>query len=320
MNTKQYTADPTDHDAVARALLQKYEDQQPVRGRRIYVASSWRNAHQPAIVEALRAAGHEVYDFRNPAPGQKGFAWRDCGGIAASDGPGTGATTIPSYLEAIKSDRAAEGFAVDKAALEWCDTCVLVLPCGRSAHLELGYAAGQGKDTYVLLHEDKFEPELMYLLNNACCTTIDEIITLMARREPGDVMRWHIESGGHFTGPAGHVVRLLREVVELCVAAGANHWDITNAIAMEMEKASDRKEWGGNPKAVPEECADVSILLKIFTNYAGINLNAEERVKLEVLWRREWRADSDGALWRPGFVPQGPSGFVPFGSDVVAGD
>jgi len=32
--------------------------------RKIYVASSWRNAQQPAVVNALVAAGNEVYDFR----------------------------------------------------------------------------------------------------------------------------------------------------------------------------------------------------------------------------------------------------------------
>jgi hypothetical protein len=41
---------------------------------RIYVASSWRNeAKQQATVLALREAGHEVYDFRHPAPGNEGF-------------------------------------------------------------------------------------------------------------------------------------------------------------------------------------------------------------------------------------------------------
>lgn len=45
---------------------------------RIYVASSWRNVYQPAVVDALRALpGCEVYDFRNPAPGDSGFAWSD---------------------------------------------------------------------------------------------------------------------------------------------------------------------------------------------------------------------------------------------------
>lgn len=44
---------------------------------RIYVASSWRNKIQPSVVVALREAGHEVYDFRNPREGDTGFHWSD---------------------------------------------------------------------------------------------------------------------------------------------------------------------------------------------------------------------------------------------------
>ena len=33
---------------------------------KIYVASSWRNERQPDVVQALRNAGHDVYDFRHP--------------------------------------------------------------------------------------------------------------------------------------------------------------------------------------------------------------------------------------------------------------
>src|SRR3546814_19064393 len=42
---------------------------------RIYLASSWRNERQPAMVGLLRGWGHEVYDFRNPPHGEGGFAW-----------------------------------------------------------------------------------------------------------------------------------------------------------------------------------------------------------------------------------------------------
>jgi hypothetical protein len=31
---------------------------------KIYVASSWRNERQQDVVKTLRAANHEVYDFR----------------------------------------------------------------------------------------------------------------------------------------------------------------------------------------------------------------------------------------------------------------
>ena len=46
-------------------------------GRRIYLASSWRNAEQPELVIKLREWGHEVYDFRNPEPGDEGFHWSE---------------------------------------------------------------------------------------------------------------------------------------------------------------------------------------------------------------------------------------------------
>lgn len=44
---------------------------------KIYVASSWRNKYQPEVVAALRKAGHEVYDFRNPKDNPGGFHWAD---------------------------------------------------------------------------------------------------------------------------------------------------------------------------------------------------------------------------------------------------
>jgi hypothetical protein len=47
------------------------------QARRIYVASSWRNDVQPVAVEMFRQLGHEVYDFRNPRPGDNGFHWSD---------------------------------------------------------------------------------------------------------------------------------------------------------------------------------------------------------------------------------------------------
>jgi hypothetical protein len=68
------------------------------------------------------------------------------------------------------------GCGFDKAALDLCDACVLVLPCGRSAHLEAGYCAGQGKLTLFYLHPDRFEPELMYLLGHGCVTNSEDLL------------------------------------------------------------------------------------------------------------------------------------------------
>lgn len=146
--------------------------------RKIYVASSWRNKEQPSVVAALRKNGHEVYDFRNPAPGYNGFSWREID-------PDWMSWTIRQYVHNVRSPVADRGFKHDRDALHWCDTCVLVLPCGRSAHLEAGYAAGQGKRTIFMLAQDKFEPELMYRLGHGFATDIRELLTAVEAPEFG---------------------------------------------------------------------------------------------------------------------------------------
>lgn len=46
-------------------------------------------------------------------------------------------------------------------AMKWADTCVLLLPSGRSASFEYGWCSGQGKSCVVFMWEG-CEPELMY--------------------------------------------------------------------------------------------------------------------------------------------------------------
>src|SRR5258706_5730043 len=98
---------------------------------KIYLASSWRNKFQPELVEFLRAESHAVYDFKNPRPKSHGFGWSQIDPDWLSWNPET-------YREMLQHEIARAGFWLDKEALDWCDTCVLLLPSGRSAHLEAG--------------------------------------------------------------------------------------------------------------------------------------------------------------------------------------
>jgi hypothetical protein len=147
---------------------------------KIYVASSWRNTRQPAVVEALRCAGHTVYDFRNPAPGNVGFSWADAG-IPCEGDPRAGTPFVNRKVTAEELSAAhahpvaRAGFALDSNAVEACDVCVLVLPCGRSAHIEAGYAAGRGAKLIVLM-EQPDEPELMYAWGEVV-GSIGEVVT-----------------------------------------------------------------------------------------------------------------------------------------------
>lgn len=146
----------------------------------IYVASSWRNQFQPKIVQDLRERGHYVYDFRHPAPGEKGFAWSDID-------PEWKSWTPTQFRKGLAHPVAVHGYLRDRSALEWCNASLLVLPSGLSAHGEAFWAAGRGKPTAIYAPEIK-EPELMYklvedsskyLLHDTqwFCTTMEEVFT-----------------------------------------------------------------------------------------------------------------------------------------------
>ena len=40
----------------------------------IYVASSWRNTDYDGVIVLLKDAGYDVYDFRHPAPRERGLS------------------------------------------------------------------------------------------------------------------------------------------------------------------------------------------------------------------------------------------------------
>lgn len=134
----------------------------------IYVASSWRNEYYSEVVLKLRKAGFRVYDFRNPPSGDPGFKWSSVSEDFMDWSP-------EKYREMLKHPKAERQFYNDIKAMEACDACVLVLPCGRSAHTEAGWFAGKGKKVLAYIPE-KQEPELMYKLFSGICCSIEELI------------------------------------------------------------------------------------------------------------------------------------------------
>ena len=135
---------------------------------KIYVASSWRNERQPEVIRSLRRRGHEVYDFRNPSPADGGFRWDEID-------PGWQNWSPEDYRTALTHPKAERGFRNDDDAMLRADAFVLLMPCGRSAHLEAGWAIGQGKPTCILF-ETQDEPELMYKLADRLALTLAEVL------------------------------------------------------------------------------------------------------------------------------------------------
>lgn len=144
--------------------------------KKIYVASSWRNDIQPDVVTRLLNAGHEVYDFKHPKPGNNGFHWSEVD-------PDWKQWTPSAFRQGLSHPVAECGFSLDWNAMIWADTCVLVMPCGRSAHIEAGYFVGAGKRLIILLSKEA-EPELMYKMTPFICLSIEEVLEDLEANEP----------------------------------------------------------------------------------------------------------------------------------------
>jgi len=142
---------------------------------KIYVASSWRNTYQPGVVKKLRELGHEVYDFRgggdgwSPEQGSGGFAWTSVDPEWQS-----WPSDVERYRAGLNHPMAIEGFNRDMSALKRADACIMVMPCGPSASMEMGWACGADKLVAVYMPEIR-EPDLMVKMAELVTTRWDVI-------------------------------------------------------------------------------------------------------------------------------------------------
>jgi hypothetical protein len=118
----------------------------------IYVIGSLRNPAVPKIGNALRKLGLDVFDDWFASGPETDDFWKKY-----EKGRGNG------YGQALKGYMAPHVFEFDKFHLDRTDGAVLVMPCGKSGHLELGYTIGRGKPGFILLPgEPKERWDVMY--------------------------------------------------------------------------------------------------------------------------------------------------------------
>lgn len=120
---------------------------------KIYLASSWKNKEiVDFIASELRGQGHEVDNFSDSSNGRFVFDWRE---LKLNN------INAKTFLNDKRTQRA---FQEDKKMIEWADAIVMIMPCGRSSHLEMGYAIGKGKRS-IIYYPHGFVPgefETMY--------------------------------------------------------------------------------------------------------------------------------------------------------------
>lgn len=131
---------------------------------KIYISSSWANIHQPVLVEELRKRGHQVYDFRHPNGRDDRNVWECVSDrLGYETEYGYDILTPKQFSEMLYDPESESRFKEHLSAMSESDTCILLLPCNRSSHIEAGLMKQMGKRVYVLETSNEVTPELMYL-------------------------------------------------------------------------------------------------------------------------------------------------------------
>lgn len=123
---------------------------------RIYIATSWKMENiAKGLTASLRERGHEVDCFCDQSSGRSVFHWSVF--VDKEE-------DLKKYdaLSFINEPQVRQAFREDRNWLDWAEAVVLIVPSGRSAHLEAGYAKGRGKRLFIWGDFPKGEFDVMY--------------------------------------------------------------------------------------------------------------------------------------------------------------
>lgn len=153
---------------------------------RIYIASSWKNKFQQQLVKELRKRGHKVYDFKHPSGRNDVPVWES---VSVTQ------NLRSAYVEKCLKGKDFKRMLLDRqsikrfeehfAAMQDADTCILLLPAGRSSHIEAGHMNGMGKRVFVMDTSKEVTPELMYLALDDYFFDFEELYQAVDKPIPG---------------------------------------------------------------------------------------------------------------------------------------
>lgn len=150
----------------------KQTKQTKTKSRVIYIIGSLRNPRVPIVANMLRALNKdwEVFDsWFSPGPHADDFL-RD---YAKNKGL--------TYKETLKDYAATHIFAFDKKHLSRATDVVMVMPSGKSGHMELGFALGRGKRGYVLFDKEPKRVDIMYQFATEIFFDFDELAEVLKK-------------------------------------------------------------------------------------------------------------------------------------------
>lgn len=132
---------------------------------KVYIIGSLRNPKIPEIANKIREAGHDAFDDWYAAGPEADDFWQKYE---------TGRSR--TYGQALAGYAATHVFEFDKKHLDDSDAAILVLPAGKSGHLELGYCIGKGIPGFILYEELPERYDVMYKFATGVTDNLQDII------------------------------------------------------------------------------------------------------------------------------------------------
>jgi len=156
-------------------MIKKKENKKRV----IYIIGSLRNPNVPVVANKLRALNKnwEVFDsWVSPGP----RADEHLRIYAKNKGL--------SYKETLQDYAATHIFQFDKKHLMRATDIVLVMPAGKSGHLELGFGLGKGKRGYVLFDKEPLRVDIMYQFSTNLYFDFNELAEELLKYDTKDII------------------------------------------------------------------------------------------------------------------------------------
>lgn len=137
----------------------------PNFGKSVYIGGALANPEIVRITKVIAEAGFTAFsEWYTPGP-EADVLWRDYELALGYN-----------YREALQRPAAKNTFDFDKRHIDLCDIFVMVLPCGKSAHLELGYAIGSGKRGLIYMPQEPERWDVMYGFAERVVYTDEELV------------------------------------------------------------------------------------------------------------------------------------------------
>lgn len=131
----------------------------------VYVIGSLRNENIPVVGNLLRQNGWDAFDDWYGAGHEADDKWRDYENVRGR-----------GHKDALTGYAARHVFEFDIKHLNRCDLAVLIMPAGKSGHLELGYFVGMGKPGFILFDTVPERYDVMHQFATEVFNSNDEMI------------------------------------------------------------------------------------------------------------------------------------------------